>query len=229
MDGRNRFLLQCPATVNVKMLFISPLLSLSPLLIWWREPHSSAINSICDVTNTHTTLESFRHCPTKTHTHTHRREQLTLVCYSYWSDVERSFLFYSSQSPGRKCKESNSKRRGSRGLVLSKFPPLWGFLFVITLTLSVIQQHITRKTRAAAAKRTGTRKKDDPTSPQCSKKKKGKSNRMSTAAAATRKWKFNWIGQIERRRRKRWRESNWIESSRGRRLEYIIKTRERKR
>lgn len=71
MDGRNRFLLQCPATVNVKMLFISPLLSLSPLLIWWREPHSSAINSIGDVTNTHTTLESFRHCPTKTHIHTH--------------------------------------------------------------------------------------------------------------------------------------------------------------
>jgi hypothetical protein len=37
------------------------------------------------------------------------------------------FLFF-TESPGRKCKESNSKRRGSRGLVLSKFPPLWGFL-----------------------------------------------------------------------------------------------------
>lgn len=69
MDGRNRFLLQCPATVNVKMLFISPFsLSLSTpnlmkrtalvrdqLDLWCnKHTHNTRVVSALPNENTHT-------------------------------------------------------------------------------------------------------------------------------------------------------------------------------
>jgi hypothetical protein len=105
------------------------------------------------------------------------------------------FLFF-TESPGRKCKESNSKRRGSRGLVLSKFPPLWGFLVCYHFdTVSYTAAYNTENKSSSSYVRERGRK-TIPQAPSVGKKKgEIESNVNNSSSNKKMKIQLNWTNR----------------------------------